>query len=361
MAEMPQVHQFVPVLLPKDAVGNHTLQTHRALEGGGMSGKIWAVSVHPQLAGYGRPYGEFPRAARRAGRRVLLYQAASVSGGIVDFLIQRSEPKVINYHNLTPPRFYEPYEPATAEGLTEAGRELERLARHVQVAIADSEFNAADLRAMGVEDVHVVPPYLGPGLRADPDPATLAALDASRKGVDLLFVGRIVPNKAHKHLIRMMAAMRAAIDPGARLHIVGPPGPETYRQVLIGLAERLVPGGVVFTGGVSDGQLAAHYRHADVFVCLSEHEGFGVPLVEAMRARLPIVAHDAGAVSETLGGTGVLLRTLDPRVVAEVVARVARDETLRVELRSRQLIRAAELESFPRDEAIVGVLRGVTA
>jgi glycosyltransferase involved in cell wall biosynthesis len=326
-----------------------------------MDPRIWAVSVHPQLARFGRPYGEFARASRRSDRRVLLYQAASVSGGIVDFLIERREPKVISYHNLTPARYYQPYEPATAAGLEHASRELQRLAQRVRVAMAASEFNAADLRAMGVEDVCVVPPYLGPGLHASPDVAALAALEAGRTGIELLFVGRIVPNKAHQHLVRMMAAMRAAIDPGARLHVVGPPGPETYRRVLVGLVERLVPGGVIFSGAVSDAELAAHYRHADAFVCLSEHEGFGVPLVEAMRAELPIVAYDAGAVGETLGGAGVLLRTVDPRTVAEVVARVAGDEVLRAELTRRQLGRAAELESFPRDEAIVRTLRKVEA
>ena len=357
MAEGLQVHQFVPVLLPQDAVGNHTLETHRALAEGGMDPRLWAATVHPQLARVGRPYRRFPATPdRRAGRRVLLYQAASVSGGIVDFLMKRPEPKVINYHNLTPARFYEPYEPATAAGLVEASRELRKLAEQVRVAIADSEFNAAELRAMGVEHVKVVPPYMARGLRVEPDPAALGTLEASRRGIDLLFVGRIVPNKAHQHLVRMMAAMRAAIDPGARLQVVGPPGPESYRRVLVGLVERLVPGGVMFTGAVTDAELAAHYRHADAFVCLSEHEGFGVPLVEAMRAELPIVAYDGGAVGETLGGTGVLLRTVDPRTVAEVVARVAGDETLRAQLTRRQLERAAELESFPRDQAIVRTL-----
>src|SRR5207237_9156764 len=115
------------------------------------------------------------------------------------------------------------YGPATAAGLEEASRELRRLARRVRVAIAASEFNAADLRAMGIENVCVVPPYLGPGLRAHPDPGTTATLESGRSGIELLFVGRIVPNKAHQHLIRMMAVMRAAIDPGARRHIVGPP------------------------------------------------------------------------------------------------------------------------------------------
>jgi L-malate glycosyltransferase len=361
MTDTLNVDQFVPVLLPHDAVGNHTLQTHRALERGGMNARIWAVSVHPQLARWGRSYRKFPRAAQRGGRRVLLYQAASISGGIVDLLVQRPEPKVINYHNLTPAAFYQPYEPATAQELRDAARELERLARQVRVAIADSEFNAADLRAMGVQDVRVVPPYLGPSLRAEPDQAALGALDAGRTGIELLFVGRIVPNKTHQHLVRMMAAMRAAIDPGARLHVVGPPGPETYRQMVVGLAERLVPGGVVFTGAVSDAELAAHYRHADAYVCLSEHEGFNLPLVEAMDAGLPVVAYDAGAVGETLGGTGVLLRTTEPRAVAEVVARVVGDGELRADLTRRQRARASELESFPRDEAMVRALRATEA
>jgi glycosyltransferase involved in cell wall biosynthesis len=131
--------------------------------------------------------------------------------------------------------------------------------------------------------------------------------------------------------------------------------------MLVGLAERLVPGGVVFTGAVSDAELAAHYRHADAYVCLSEHEGFNLPLVEAMDAGLPVVAYDAGAVGETLGGTGVLLRTTEPRAVAEVVAHIVGDGDLRAELTRRQRVRAGELASYPRDEAMVRALRATEA
>jgi glycosyltransferase involved in cell wall biosynthesis len=129
-------------------------------------------------------------------------------------------------------------------------------------------------------------------------------------------------------------------------------------EALARLAERLAPGAVTFTGGVSTAELVAYYRRADVFLCMSEHEGFGVPLVEAMRMRLPVVAYDAGAVAETLDGAGVLVGTRDPRVVAEVVARVAADPALAAELCRRQLERAAELEAYPRDEMLVGVLAG---
>ncbi len=353
---MGEIHidQFVPVLLPNDAVGNHTLETQRALLEAGLDCSIWAISVHHELAGRGRPYGEFNRASPAPnGRRVLLYQAASVAGKMVDYLLARPEPKSISYHNLTPPEFYEPFAPSVAAGLREAQAELRRLLRHVKVATAASEFNAADLRGQGVPDVRVIPPFIGFGPRCAPDREHLQRLLAAKKGLDLLFVGRLVPNKTHQHLIRLVSALRAACDPTTVLYLVGPDGPDQYVRSLRTMAERLVPGGVVFTGSVTDGELQAHYEAADVFVCMSEHEGFGVPLVEAMRARLPIVAYDRGAVAETLAGSGIVLGTPEPRWAAEVVARVAQDENLRAQIIDRQLARAHELEQFPRDRKIV--------
>ena len=120
--------------------------------------------------------------------------------------------------------------------------------------------------------------------------------------------------------------------------------------------DRLTPGAVVLTGPVSDAQLAAYYAQADMFICLSEHEGFGLPLIEAMRAQVPVIAYDAGAVGETMGSAGVLVRTLEPAVLAEVVARVATDKQLQGELRERQATRAAELEGFPRQQALMSAL-----
>jgi L-malate glycosyltransferase len=354
---MIHVHQFVPCLLPHDAVGNHTMETHRALRDAGLAADIWAVAVHPELSSLGRPFGEFPRHGTGSrGNPVLLYQAASVSSGMADFVRRRSEPKVMSYHNLTPSSFYDLFDPGAAAGLREAAEEVRRLAEHVTAVIAASEFNAKDLRSIGVRDVQVVPPYLGTG-RVPADPLTLAELHASKKGIDLLFVGRIVPNKAHVHLIRLVSVIRKLFDPGARLFLVGPPGPESYMCALTRVVDRLAPDAVVFTGPVSDSELAAHYQEADAFVCMSEHEGFGIPVVEAMRNGVPVVAYDAGAVAETLGGAGVLLATTDPMIVAEVVARVTYDAPLRAELLRQQQKRVTEIESFPRDERIVETLR----
>ena len=349
----------MPALLPADAVGHHTLQTHRALQEAGVAAAIWALTIDSQLTGCARPCSDFGRGGGEGGgASVLLYQAASDSAGIVPMLLDRPEVKAISYHNVTPASYFEPFDPVTAAGLRAAAREVRALAPRVGAAIAASEFNAAALREMGADPVHVVPPYLGPVLRAAPDPATLAALDDRRPGTSLIFVGRIAPNKGHEHLIRLLAAMRGGIDPEATLWLVGPPGPPLYMRALQRLVDALAPGAVELAGPVSTAELLAYYRRADVFVCMSDHEGFGIPLVEAMRMEVPVVAYDAGAVAETLGGAGVLVRTREPRFLAELVARVAGDAELRLQLRRRQLQRAAELESFPRDQKLVDILTG---
>lgn len=124
-----------------------------------------------------------------------------------------------------------------------------------------------------------------------------------------------------------------------------------------GLRQKLGTDGMVFCGSISDERVAAHYREADIFLSLSEHEGFCVPVIEAMRAGTVVIAYEGGAVAETLGGAGVLLHTLDPLLVAEVIDRVAGDEVLRKQIVARQHERVLEIERFPRDEMLVKSVR----
>src|SRR5215472_7569689 len=350
------IHQFVPALFPRDAVGNHTLETHRALDRAGVNASIWSDLIDPSLTACARPYREFMRRGRRSGRRpVVLYQAASESNGMVDFLLQRPEPKLVCYHNLTPPEYFDTYDSATAAAIRRAQIEVQRFAPHVRAALSASEFSATDLHEIGIQEVHVIPPFLGSRLSYQADRTTAERLRAGKNGIDLLFVGRVVPNKGHAHLIRITAAIRAAVDPRARLFIVGAAGPRLYMDAIHDLADRLAPSGVIFTGAVSDSQLVAYYQNADVFLSMSEHEGFGVPLVEAMRTGMPIVAYDTSAIAETLSGTGVLVRTPDPMFVAEIIAKVTSDPDLRSDLGSRERERALQLESFPRVNRILDV------
>ena len=164
-----------------------------------------------------------------------------------------------------------------------------------------------------------------------------------RGGADLLFVGKISPHKAPHDLVKMLAVLRRLYDPAARLHLVGSPLGETYEPALRAFIDELgLTDAVNFAGSVSGAELEAYLQSADVFVCASDHEGFCVPLAEAMGHGVPIVAYGVTAVPETVGHAGLVLPDKSPVHFASAVARVLADPALRRHLSSSGLARAAE-------------------
>ncbi|HXM55913.1 MAG TPA: glycosyltransferase family 4 protein [Candidatus Dormibacteraeota bacterium] len=355
-ARVPDVRQYVPVLFPRDAVGNHALATRRALRRAGMSGRTWAEHYDPRLAlsvrrcrGHGHP----PPSART----VLLYQASTGSEGMADLLLRLPGQLAIYYHNITPSRFFGPYDGVAAGSMRRGARELRALIERTALAFAASEYSAAELRELGVRDVRHMPPYY-PASVGRPASAYLDRLRRTKRGVDLLFVGRLAPHKGQLDLIRAAAVLRSGLGRPVRLFLVGAEGPHNYLRAIRYQIDRLgMRHAVVMTGLVSQAQLAAHYQAADAFVCLSEHEGFGIPVLEAMRAGLPVLARDAAAVGETLGGAGVLLGDAAPLLVAETIARVLADEPLRDQLVLCQRRRAAAVDAFDRDAVLLSAMR----
>ncbi|MGI8563743.1 MAG: glycosyltransferase [Candidatus Dormibacter sp.] len=322
-----------------------------------MDGPIWAERVLSRGEVEVRHFqGWHPARASRG--QILLYQASTGSvDGMVEFLAAQPQPKTMHYHNITPSEFFRAYDEGAAASMERGRAELQLLAQTIKLAAADSEFNASELRELGVTNVHVIPPYVPPRLATEPNSKHLEWLQKTKRGMDLLFVGRVVPNKGHLNLLRVLAVIRRTIDPHARLFVVGGWALPAYTERLFRLRSRLQLEGVVFTGQVSDAVLAAHYRSADAFISMSEHEGYGLPLIEAMRFDLPVVAYDAAAVAETLGGAGVLLRTLDPLLAAEVLARLVQNQDLLSKVRAGQRARLAELDSLPLDEMQLNFIR----
>jgi glycosyltransferase involved in cell wall biosynthesis len=328
----------------RDAVGEHTRTLRDRLLAAGVASRIYTEYPDPATEEETSPYLDYESESTPGD--VLVYQFATQSK-IADWLASRTQPVIINYHGITPPEYFAPWNNDIARGQASALQELKRLAPRVALGIADSAFISGELRRAGCKKTTVVPVAGVPDPPIEPSAQVIerVRIHQGDGGHRWLSVGRLAPNKAHHHTIAALFAARVGGDPDARLTVVGSPTVPAYAAALrryaaaLGLSEA-----VDFVSGISDDELAARYRVADVLVLLSDHEGFGVPLVEAMSHRLPIVAHDAGAVGEVLAGAGVLLENKSPRSVADAVNRLLADPEERDRLGQAGLARFEALD-----------------
>jgi glycosyltransferase involved in cell wall biosynthesis len=229
---------------------------------------------------------------------------------------------VLIYHNVTPPEYFVNINALLVRECYRGRRELAAYAGRCDLGLGDSEFNREELEAAGFPATGVLPviPDFS-HLQVAPDRRLLAAFDDAR--ANLIFVGRIVPNKKIEDVIRIFAAYQRFFNPWSRLLIVGSyAGFDRYYALLQSLVARLGARDVHFLGHVTNSELTASYDVADVFLCASEHEGFCVPLIEAFTKGIPVLAYAAAAVPSTMDGAGVLYRTKDPWEVAALVDQV---------------------------------------
>lgn len=339
-----RIDQVVPSLGRRDAVGVHVLHLRQVLRDLGYRSDIWVKGVFPELRHEARLIGELSPAPRPG--TWWLYHLA-VGSPLADLLAARPEPLLVDHHNVTPAALLGHWLPWATESAVEGEAQVHALAPRAAFAVADSAYNEGQLRAAGYRRTAVAPPLFDAGAHI-PDATTLAARRAERasgRGVaDWLFVGRLAPNKAQHDLVKALVCAQRWLGDRCRLHLVGTGLGEAYPAAVRRFAQRLGVGRSVRVAGmVDDAVLAAHYATADVFVSASDHEGFGIPLVEAMTAGVPVVAYDAGAVAETVGAGGLVVADKSPVALAEAVHRVVTDPVLRARLVAAGRRRAAEL------------------
>jgi glycosyltransferase involved in cell wall biosynthesis len=324
------VHQFVPTLNPHDATGTHTLLLRDILRQAGWRSEIFAEAIHDDLLSEAHKHWTYPDFAAEGD--VAIYQF-STSSAVAGYLVEHPLRLILDFHNYTGPDLFAGWEPDTQARAARAAEELALLAPRAELGMADSSYNERALHRAGCRRTAVVPVLVDYArVTSIPDPRVAAELGALRAtgGADILFVGRIVPSKAQHQLVKALWAYHRLYDPRTRLHLVGGTSSYDYLRSLrqfigdLGLARH-----VRLAGEVSDAALAAYFDAADAYLSLSVHEGFGVPLVEAMAAGVPVVARAAGAVSETVGDGALLLESADHVYVAAALHRVLSDAPLR--------------------------------
>ncbi|MFZ0250933.1 MAG: glycosyltransferase family 4 protein [Acidimicrobiales bacterium] len=338
------VHQFIATLNPHDATGTHALRLRDALRAAGWRSEIFAEAIHDDLASEALKHWMYPE--RAAPGDVAIYQFTT-SSAVAGFLAERGLPLILDFHNFTGPEYFAGWEPDSVARAVAAADELALLAPTALLGLAKSPFSQEQLRRAGCVRTVVVPVLADYGrVTAPPDERVTAELDAlgAGGGADILFVGRVVPSKSQHELVKALWAYRRLYDGAARLHLVGGTSSFAYTKALQDFVHDLgLSAAVRLPGEVSDAALASYYGAADVYLSLSAHEGFGVPLVEAMAAGVPVVTRGAGAVADTVAGAGLVLAAADPSYVAAALHRVCTDEQLRATLTAAGRRRAAEL------------------
>jgi glycosyltransferase involved in cell wall biosynthesis len=321
------IHQFVPMLHRADAVGRHTLRLRDVMVGRGIPSHIYVEMDDPETAAETRPFAHYAQEAQAGD--VLLYQFATASA-LGPWLGARPEVLVVNYHNVTPPEYYAPWDNGLARHQLLAQTQLRELAPRAALGLAVSSFNEAELRQAGFRRTAVVPPAAIVPTESAAGAGAGVGATAAASGARWVSVGRLAPNKGIELAVMALLVARERDDPAATLQVVGRPVVPSYTAALHRFVDDMgLHDAVLFSGGLGDAALAAAVAESDVFVLTSRHEGFGVPVLEAMTLGVPVVANAAGALPEVVGDAGLLVDALNPYAVAEAVARLRREAGLR--------------------------------
>src|SRR5712691_483743 len=337
-------HQFHPVVAYGDAIGNDAFELQRMFWASGVRSDLFAWEAKPEVRGLVRDWKDLERILNSDG---LLLVHHSMGNDVVSDVAKLPVRKAVVYHNITPAKYFEGLN-EHARTYAELGREqLVELARSAEFGFADSEYNRRELEEAGCANSAVVPIAIDwEQFDVAPDAEVARRLKDERTAI--LAVGQILPQKAIHDVVTSFATYRES-DRSARLYLVG--STAMSGQYLARLREQVARAGlddaVTFAGSVTIEQLVAYYRGATAFVTLSDHEGFCVPVLEAMRSDLPVVAHAAGAIPETLGDAGILLEDKTPEKVAAAIERLVGDGALRRDLIEKGHRR---VEEFSRDK-----------
>lgn len=329
----PQVHQVLATLGYGDAIGNEVLGVQRVLRDAGFRSEVFVETADPRLEPLTRDYRDM---VDGVGPDDVLIHHFSIGSRASRTAFALASRMVLVYHNITPPQYFLGVHRQLVRQCFHGRRELTAYVGRCDLALGDSEYNRQELEALGFEPTGVLP-AVPDFSHLDVEPNWLLAGEFDDDWTNILFVGRVIPNKRFDDLIRFFHVYRTRYNPRSRLLLVGAHGGfERYVAQLHALIQRLRTPDVHLVGHVSNEELTAFYDVADLFLCASEHEGFCVPIVESFHKGVPVVAYAATAVPATMNGGGVLYDTRDPAAVAGLMHAVLSEPDLRERILASQ-------------------------
>jgi len=350
------IHQLGTNLSFGDAISNDMLEIQKVLRELGYDSEIYAQCMDPRMAEHFNLFTKY-----RENPDNLLIFHASMGGGVFDFFEKLSGKKMIIYHNMTPADYFRGYNDYLANLLEQGLLKVKDLSDKVDFAVGDSDFSRRDLVKMGfVEEKTGVLPIFVDFKKYD-NVVNQKLKNRLKVGdiKNILFVGRFVPNKCQEDIIKAFYVYHRYFNPKSRLILIGSnDGLETYWMRLKKLVEMLgIQANVVFGGHVSFEDLATYYKAADLFLSMSEHEGFFVPILECFHLGVPVLAYKAGAVLETMGAGGVVFDNKKYDYVAKKMDELISDDEFRKKVVTRQDERLKDFDINKTKEKFKQILK----
>jgi len=353
-----QIIQLLSTIAYGDAVGNDTIAIRRLIEEMGYDTDIYAQNIDSRLKkGTAKSIDKMTNLGKKD---IILYHLST--GTDLNYgLLNYTGRKIIIYHNITPYHFFYGYSKVNFD-LTYLGREgLIFLKDKIERCFADSEYNKLDLKETGYACPIDVLPIIIPFDDYVKTPDQNTSKRYQDDWVNVLFVGRIAPNKKIEDIIRSFAYYKIHINSKSRLFLVGSyNGMDVYYNQLQKYVQMLGISDVIFTGHTKFDQILAYYKLADVFLCMSEHEGFCVPLVEAMYFDLPIIAYKAAAIPDTMGNSGIVIDEKNPALTAKLIEKLTLNTAFRQAVVSKQQDRLKDFSYEKTSEIFKKLMRACT-
>ena len=335
------IHQMLPDFSYGDAIGNDVLGIQKVLRDWGYDSEIYAQHVHSKLTGTARPFLEYKEVSHPD--KILIFHF-SIGSELSEFVKRLPDRKILIYHNITPSHFFKGINAEVERRCDWGHEELKKLAPYFDLALGVSDFNRQELERAGFRNTGVLPIFI------DFNKYYLVQEENLKKNlqdgkINILHVGRVVPQKKIEDLIKVFYLFQKRLFPESRLILVGTDsGVRNYSRAIKKMVEELaLTEKVLFAGFASFRELITYYKASQLYLCLSEHEGFCVPLVESMFFGLPVMAYLTGGIPETLGGAGIGLAQKNLEQIAEMMALVLEDKGLRENIIAGQKERLKDL------------------
>ncbi len=339
----PTVYQILPTMAYGDAVSNDALAIAEILHEMGYKNQIYAINIDQRLSGIVKPYSYFLADKKDD---IIIFHMSTGSELSQSIIRLPNKNKIMFYHNITPENYFLNYSSVAYE-LSKTGRaQLKLLNNTFKLSLADSEYNRLELEELGYKNTDILPIILNfDDYKAMPDMNIINKYNDEY--INIIFIGRIAPNKKQEDIIKTFYVYNRYINPRSRLFLIGSyRGMERYYGHLKNLINELNLGNVIIPGHITFKEIISYYKIGSVFLSMSEHEGFCVPLLESMIFEVPIIAYESSAIADTLGKSGIIFTIKKYELVAELINIVVSDMNLKNRIIQAQIQR---LRDFERD------------